>query len=149
MAKRPVFEVWICQGRMCTALGAEALVDAARRFSEREPDAARCRTLRGGCWGLCEIGSNVVVRRFADAQSAPASGAETTADRLTLTGRDNETVYARMGPSDVERVLRSHLEQDRAVDSLTRAARESSLPAPSPVAARMRALRDKRRGGTS
>ena len=122
---------------MCTARGADKLAAEAALHAP----ADRCRVLRGGCYGLCEIGANVVVRRFATRDAAP----QTAADRLTLTGRANETVYAGLAPADLERVLRSHLDDDRAVESLTRAARESSLPAPSDVAARIRALRDKKR----
>jgi (2Fe-2S) ferredoxin len=124
---------------MCTAHGSDKLAVHARQLV----DAERCRVLRGGCYGLCEIGPNVVVRRFEEREAQP----DTAADRLTLTERGNETVYSRMTPADLAIVLRAHLEEDHAVDELTRQARESTLPAPSDVAARIRALRDKRRTG--
>ena len=132
---KALFDVWVCQGRMCTANGSDAV--AAHAAASARPE--RCRVLRGGCYGLCEIGPNVVVRRHPDV--AP----DADADRLSLTHEANETVYSGMSPADVEVVMHSHLAYDIEVPELTRDARERELPPTSPVAAKLRALREKRR----
>lgn len=108
-------------------------------MAERAP--ARCRALRGGCYGLCEIGPNVVVRRHEE------SFPDSNVDRLSLTEEPNETVYAGVTPAEFEAALSTHLDKDTATPALMREAREAQLP-PSPVAARLRtlrALRNKRR----
>src|SRR5262245_41744946 len=119
---------------MCTANGSDAVADRARR-SEGE----RCRVLRGGCFGLCEIGPNVVVRRHTG--QLP----DADADRCTLTNEPNETVYSGMTPADVDAAIRSHVDDDVPILELTRDAREQALPPLSPVAAKLRALREKTR----
>ena len=139
MTVKPVFDVWVCQGRMCTANGSDAV--AARASAQIRPETEeRCRVLRGGCYGLCEIGPNVVVRRYAG--QAP----DADADRLSLTHGGNEKVYAGITPADVDHVMHAHLAYDIEVPELTRDARERDLPAASPVAAKLRALREARRG---
>jgi (2Fe-2S) ferredoxin len=133
-ASLPLFDVWICQGRMCTANGSDAVAARARELA----DLDRCRVLRGGCFGLCEIGPNVVVRRWLERLP------DADADRLSLTNEANETVYSGITPADVGLVLRAHVEEDTAVEPLTREAREAALPPQSPVAAKLRALREKK-----
>jgi (2Fe-2S) ferredoxin len=131
----PLFDVWVCQGRMCTANGSDAVAARARELA----DLDRCRVLRGGCFGLCEIGPNVVVRRHVDQLPDP------DADRLSLTQEDNETVYSGIQPADVGLFLRAHIDNDSKIEDLTREAREAALPPASPVAAKLRELREKRK----
>src|SRR5688500_17955606 len=97
-ARGPLFDVWVCQGRMCTANGSDVV--AARMRDHADLD--RCRVLRGGCFGLCEIGPNVVVRRHL--QQLP----DADADRCSLTQEPNETVYSGLTPGDAGLVLRAH-----------------------------------------
>lgn len=132
------FDIWVCQGRMCTANGSDAVAAAARNSAE-DADDERCRVLRGGCYGLCEIGPNVVVRRH------PGQLPDPEADRLSLTNASNEKVYSGMTPADVEIVMQSHVSWDLEVPELSRDARERALPPQSPVAAKLRALRLRRR----
>jgi (2Fe-2S) ferredoxin len=143
VVKGPFFDVWICQGRMCTANGADAVVARAHGHVDgTSADAAdRCRVLRGGCYGLCEIGPNVVVRRFEQKKETP----DDAVDRLTLTEAENETVYSRVAPAEVAAILAGHLEDDEPVAALTREAREALVPPKNDVAARIRALREKRK----
>lgn len=133
----PVFDVRVCQGRMCTANGADRLKDAALALLEGHEEGARCRLSRGGCFGLCDVGANVVVRRFARRADLPPEDQ----DRLTLTERKNETVYSGLTPDEVTEALRSHLEDDKVLEAVTRQRREKERPPEGPVAARMRELR--------
>ena len=128
-------DIWVCQGRMCTANGSDAVAAHARvNVAGKET----CRVLRGGCYGHCEIGPNVVVR--AHEGELP----DVDVDRLSLTEEVNETVYSGMAPADIALVVKAHL-AGRAVPDLTRDARLAALPATSPVAEKIRALRARRR----
>ena len=129
---------------MCTANGSDAV--AARARAGAEAHASRCRVLRGGCYGLCEIGPNVVVRRHhSDAGVIQLPDVES--DKLSLTDADNETVYSGITPADIDVVMAAHLVDDAHTAELTREAREQALPPLSPIAAKLRALRQKTRRG--
>lgn len=121
---------------MCTANGSDAV---AERLRSSPRDGVR--VLRGGCYGHCEIGPNVVVRAFRDDEELP----DDTVDRLTLTEGANETVYSGLAPDDAPMVVAAHLE-GRTIASLTRDAKLDAMPATSPVAGKIRALRARRRG---
>lgn len=136
MARR--LDVWICQGRMCTANGSDVL--AARARDAAALSAGRCRVLRGGCYGLCELGPNVVVREH-DEGATP----DDDADRLSLTDAPGETVYSGVGAAQVAVVIEAHLEGAAPVKALTREAREAALAPASDVAARLRAVRRRRK----
>ena len=118
---------------MCTANGSDAVATAV----EASVDGG-CRVLRGGCYGHCEIGPNVVVR----AHEGPLPDVED--DRLSLTEAQNETVYSGVGPAEVALVIAAH-QQGTTVPALTRDARLAAMPATSPVAEKIRALRLRRR----
>lgn len=121
---------------MCTVNGSKALAARAATLASEEA-GGRCRQLRGGCYGLCDIGPNVIVRRWAAEGELPSPDV----DRLTVTDEDNETVYCGISIAELEVVVASHLEKDAAVPELTRDAREALLPPQSVVAAKLRALR--------
>lgn len=123
---------------MCTGAGADAL--AARARDGAALIDGRCQVLRGGCYGLCELGPNLVVR-----EGPSAGGSDDDADRLSLTGQEGETVYSGLRPADVDRIVRAHAEGHGPIAELTREAREAARPAQSEVAARLRSLRQRRR----
>lgn len=130
------FDVWVCHGRLCTANGSDVVAVAAAAA------ASSCVTvLRGGCYGLCDLGPNVVVRRFVDDHRDPA---QVAADRLSLTHTANEHVYCGVDAGDVEAIVSSHVVDDAPLVRLTRAVRERELAPKSPVEERMRALRERR-----
>jgi (2Fe-2S) ferredoxin len=133
-------DIWVCQGRMCTANGSDAVATHARAFVEEQAQGGTCRVLRGGCYGHCEIGPNVVVRAHEGNDELP----DVDVDRLSLTEEANETVYSGMAPADIALVVKAHL-AGRSVPALTRDARLAALPAASPVAEKIRALRARRR----
>ena len=62
-------------------------------------------------------------------------------DRLTITARPNETVYSKVGPEAVLRVLASHLDDDAPVEALTLRAQQDQVPADSKTARNIRRLR--------
>ena len=129
---------------MCTALGADALKHRVLTLlDERPADAERCRVLRGGCYGLCELSANVVVRRHAAKGRRP----DPEVDRLSLTEKKNETVYSRVEPRHIARILGAHLDEDGEAGELTRQAREAEVAPPSKLAERLRKLRRRRERG--
>ena len=136
----PRFDIWICEGRLCSALGADTLKQGvAARLAACGERARRCRVLRGGCYGVCELSANVVVRRWPSAEALP----DPSVDRLTLTGSANEVVYSRLEPRHLDRLLAAHLDEDTCARELTREAREAAVPARTSVAERIRQLRQK------
>lgn len=122
---------------MCTAHGADALAQRARDGASLMGE--RCRVLRGGCYGLCELGPNVVVRPRGNDDAT-----ELDVDRLSLTRQAGETVYSGVTPPDVDRILAAHGRGGPPVAELTLEAREARIPPGSEVAEKIRALRRRR-----
>ena len=138
--KLPVFDVRVCEGRLCVAHGADDLKARAQAFLDDHPQAGRVRLNRGGCYGLCDLAANVVVNRYASTTGLPPEDQ----DRLSLTERKHETAYAAVEGEEMVQILRSHLEADDILKDLTGAVRGPQRPPESTVAARMRELREKR-----
>lgn len=130
------FDVWVCRGRVCSANGSERVAAAFEAAVVGTPGA---RLLSGGCYGLCEIGPNVVVRRLVDGDAVAASA--TAADRLSLSGADNEVVYCGVDTSDAVAVIAAHIVDDTPLVRLTRAVRQQELEPRTPIERRMRDLR--------
>ena len=141
MAELPVFDIWICQGRMCQSAGNDALASRAHQKIASRSAPVRARILRGGCYGFCELAGNVVVRRYRSARQRPPEDE----DRLSLTGRDNEWVYATVAPEDLDALLDAHLGEDRPIPRLLADARERAVAPDNETAARLRALRQSKR----
>jgi (2Fe-2S) ferredoxin len=104
-------------------------------------DPNRLRIFRGGCYGLCDLGVNVVVRRWP----ANKKQADEQDDRLTLTYADNETVYSMVQPDELIQIFKSHLEADKPIPDLTSEVREAKTVPESPTLARIRKLRQERK----
>ncbi len=135
MASGIRFDVWVCQGRLCTSHGSD---DVSAAVVEASAGTDAVTVLRGGCYGLCEMGPNVVVRRFT------ADGEDTSVDRLTLSHGENETVYCGVAPADARGIVNTHVVDDVPLHRLTRAVREKMLLPRTPIEERMRDLRLKR-----
>lgn len=124
---------------MCTANGADRLRERAVALVDALPvdERGRIRVLPGGCFGLCEMGANVVVRRWSSKARLP----DPSVDRLRVTGRMNEVVYSKVGEGEIERLISAHLDDDVPLQELTLQARESEVPALSLTARNIRRLR--------
>ncbi len=136
----PVFDVFVCRGRMCSSKGSDLLYVALGRVQEERPEA-RLRLRRGGCYGLCDLSPNVVVRRYDDETARP----DADDDLLSLTEADNETAYCTITLEDVHALVRSHLEDDTPYAPAGRDVREAEHPPKNEVEARLRRLRQRRR----
>lgn len=129
-------DLWVCGGRVCRSHGADG-VDAACRVAAAHTPSLR--VLRGGCYGLCDLGANVVAR-------VDGSGValDVDADRLTLRNNASEHVACGVTAADVDELV-STLATARTVPArMSRAVREQTQAPKSPIEERMRALRARR-----
>lgn len=134
--------IWVCAGRLCRSRGSDAVASATTTAAINSlAGDVDVQVGRGGCYGLCDLGPNVVVRRFTSAVDA-AHDAE--ADRLSLTNADNESVYCGVAPAEVATIVNAHVVDDEPYAPFTRGRRAHELEASSPIERRMRALREAR-----
>lgn len=109
----------MCKGSECCDRGADALQTALSAGVAEEGLADRVRVTRGGCWGLCNLGPNVVVRHDAAADAVEKSRFGGDA---TFAGKIGEYHYGAMTVERAKRVLVEHLRDGRpAGDLLTSA----------------------------
>lgn len=105
--QKPVFDVWVCQGRLCTSAQSDTLFHhAEQQLGQTQND--RVRLLRGGCYGHCELGPNVIVRRYDTPEALPSEND----DKLSLTHAKNETLYCQVNETTLVQILGAHLEDD-------------------------------------
>ena len=80
----------------------------------KEPDLrGRCTLARGGCYGLCHLGPNVVVR-----EDRPRPADPFRQEDFQLMGWEDEVHYGQMTPDGIRTVLAEHVGQDRPVEAL-------------------------------
>ncbi len=104
----------VCRGDRCRAGGAEAVYEAVRAEAVRLGlGRERCLIGRGGCYGLCELGPNVVLRERGEDDGDPLWIGNYRLLRLA-----GEFHYWRMDPERVRRVLGEHVGRGEAVADL-------------------------------
>lgn len=89
----------VCKGPDCTKGGSDAVYAAARAGAP-----AGCEVYRGGCFGLCHLGPNVVLREDAGGKRDPFSRED-----FELLRTVGETYYWHMDPAKVTRVIERHV----------------------------------------
>jgi (2Fe-2S) ferredoxin len=107
------YRVSVCKGMDCKADGANELFAQAREELARRGLTARCELYRGGCYGLCHLGPNVVVREDTGRKRDPFSRED-----FQLMGWEGEAYYARMTAEKLQRIIAEHLAEDRPVTEL-------------------------------
>lgn len=108
------YRLSVCKGSECRAGGSEELFTRARAATTVGPLAGRCEVLRGGCYGLCHLGPNVVVR--VDSGTAPRDPLARETYELLRT--PEETYYWDMTVDRLARVIDEHLRQHQVVREL-------------------------------
>jgi (2Fe-2S) ferredoxin len=103
----------VCKGPDCRRNGSDAVFRAAAEALRETGLAARCELYRGGCYGLCHLGANVVVREDRGERRDPLSRED-----FQLMGWEGETYYWRMTVEKVLQVVREHVGEDRPVAAL-------------------------------
>jgi (2Fe-2S) ferredoxin len=109
----PRYRVSVCRGPDCTANGSNAVFARAVDARQAERLLSRCELQRGGCYGLCHLGPNVVIRELTDGPVDPFSSED-----FQLTYEPGETYYWRMRPEDIARVMREHVGEGRVIAEL-------------------------------
>lgn len=107
------YRVSVCKGPDCKGNGSDAVFRHATEALPRLGLAPRCELYRGGCYGLCHLGPNVVVREKNDRPADPFS-----TEDFQLQGTADEAYYWQMTPEKMERMLLEHVAHDRPVRDL-------------------------------
>ncbi len=108
----------VCRGPDCRRNGAERVFSAAREALQARGLEDKCVLARGGCYGLCHLGPNVVVREQRERPRDVFAQED-----FQLMGWPDEVHYAEMTPEKIGRVIAEHIGEDVAVQAL-RGARE-------------------------
>ena len=104
------YRVSVCKGPDCRAGGSNEVFSALRQALEGSPAKGSCQVARGGCYGLCHLGPNVVVRPDDGRPRDPLSRED-----FQLMGWEGETHYGNMTAERVPRLVAEHLERDQSI----------------------------------
>jgi len=109
----PTYRVSICKGPDCRRNGSDRVMAAAQESVKELGLNGRCTLVRGGCYGLCHLGANVVVR-----EDRPRPEDFFRQEDFQLMGWEDEVHYGQMTPESIRRVLAEHVGRDAPVESL-------------------------------
>ena len=137
---KPKYDVFVCHGKVCGGLKSAELYSYTLNWIDENGQSEHVRVRRGGCYGLCDLANNVVVRRYEPSRDFP----QEEADLLTLTHQTNETVYSTIGEDELEIIMNTHIANDAVVEHYTLAQREAETKPMSKTMERIRQLRSKR-----
>jgi (2Fe-2S) ferredoxin len=104
------YRVSVCKGPDCRRGGADAVYRAAQAELAERGLTPRCELYRGGCYGLCHLGPNVVIREDVGRPRDFLSKED-----FQLMGWPEETYYWAMKPEHMLRVIREHLAEGRRI----------------------------------
>ncbi|WP_338867217.1 (2Fe-2S) ferredoxin domain-containing protein [Myxococcus stipitatus] len=104
------YRLSVCKGSTCKAGGADAVYATAREALTEQGLVPRCELYRGGCYGFCHMGPNVVVREETGRKRDPLSPED-----YQLMGWEGEVYYSEMTPEKMRRVVAEHVAQDAPV----------------------------------
>ena len=107
--------VSVCKGSECCDRGADALFEKIRRAVDDADEADRVKVTRGGCWGLCNLGANVVVRQDA---AATAVEKNVFGGDASFAGKIGEFAYGAMTEDAARRIVKEHLLKGEPVREL-------------------------------
>ena len=108
----------VCKGPDCTLNGSDAVFEKAKAVKP-----GNCEVYRGGCYGLCHLGPNVVLREDKGGKRDPFSRED-----FQLMNTPGETYYWHMTPEKVVRVLERHVgASERQADLVGDPAREEDF----------------------
>ena len=109
-----LFRISVCKSVDCHSRGSDAVWAEARTAAARlglSPD--RCHLYRGGCYGLCQLGPNVVIRPARPEDEDPL-----WRGHFRLIHEPGEHHYWRMDGRKLERVLTQHVRDGRPAADL-------------------------------
>ena len=117
---KPRVLVSICKTSECKARGSDAL---AAHVGARVRDAGiadRVKVQRGGCWGLCNLGPNIVVRQ---GDAAAAVEKNIFGGDASFQGRVGEFHYPGCTTEIADRIVDEHLIAGKPVGEIASDAR--------------------------
>ena len=104
------YRVSVCKGPDCRKGGADRVFAAAREAIQRLGLPRACELYRGGCYGLCHLGPNVVVRVDTGRKRDFLSQED-----FQLMGWEGEVHYGAMTSEKIVRVVEEHLAKNTPV----------------------------------
>jgi len=104
------YRMAVCKGPVCRPNGSDQVFTAAKGALAKAGLERRCELYRGGCYGLCHLGPNVVVREDTGRRKDPFSPED-----YQLMGWEGECHYGAMSPEKITRVVTEHIGQDKPV----------------------------------
>jgi (2Fe-2S) ferredoxin len=107
------YRLSVCKGVDCRANGSDAVFAAASEGVRSCGATERCEVYRGGCYGLCHLGPNVVVRDEVGAPRDPFASED-----FQLTYDPGETYYWKMTAEKITRVIQEHIGKGTRLDDL-------------------------------
>jgi len=107
------YRLSVCKGPDCRKGGADEIFAACRERLAQAGISARCEVYRGGCYGLCHLGPNVVLREDRGIPRDPLSRED-----FQLMGREGEFHYAAMSLLKIARIVDEHIGNGRVLDEL-------------------------------
>ena len=111
------YRLAVCKGNDCRRNGSDRVYASARDELAARSLQPRCEVFRGGCYGLCEHGPNVVVREDTGRARDPFSRED-----FQLMGSPGEVHYSGMTPEKMALVMEEHVGRDLPVEALRHAA---------------------------
>ena len=107
------YRMAVCKGMDCKFNGADRVLAAAREELAQRGLTQRCEVYRGGCYGFCHMGPNVVIREETGRKRDPLSPED-----FQLMGWPGEVYYSRVTVEKMERIVAEHIEKDAPVTEL-------------------------------
>jgi (2Fe-2S) ferredoxin len=104
------YRVSVCKGPDCKQRGSDAVFRRAQEELVRSGALPRCELYRGGCYGLCHLGPNVVVREDVGRPRDLLSKED-----FQLMYWPEETYYWATTPDRVARIMAEHVAADRPI----------------------------------
>lgn len=106
-----IYRLAVCKGPNCTLNGANEVFRAAAEAVKAQGLSGRCLVARGGCYGMCAFGPNVILRvHDPAAPSDPLSPGD-----FMLLGTAGEYHYSDMSAERMAELVAEHVGQDRPV----------------------------------
>jgi (2Fe-2S) ferredoxin len=120
------YRLAVCKGPNCSFNGAREVVEALRDALRSQGLEARCHLARGGCYGLCAFGPNVIVRR--EDTSVPVNPLDP--GDFMLLGVPGEYHYSAVTAAQAARIVMEHIGKDRPVEEWLHVNRARAIVVP-------------------
>jgi (2Fe-2S) ferredoxin len=107
------YRLSVCKGPVCRPGGSDRVFQTALAEVAAQGLSEKCTVARGGCYGLCHLGPNVVVREDIGRKKDPLSRED-----FQLMGWEGECHYGAMDVEKMVRVVTEHIGRDQVVTEL-------------------------------